>query len=316
MPSKRVLITGAAGFIGSRLVSVLLAEQFICLGIDNLETGCSPLKPRANLDFRQLDICEEGKLIQTFRDFSPEIVVHLAAIHHIPTCELNPSKALRVNIVGTQNVLEASALVGSGKVVLASTGGVYDWIEGPLTEDTPLRPTDVYTLSKATNERQLAFWVAKTGRTGVIARIFNTIGRNDPNGHLIPDILRQFRLNGHRPVIIQLGNLHTQRDYIYVEDTAACLAQMIQSEQVTGLETFNVGTGEQHDVQSIVECIARIRSRTIQCQSDRARIRTVDRSSQLADMTKTCRKLSWAPRYRFEDALRLTVQEEPSEVAR
>lgn len=306
MHSKRVLVTGAAGFIGSRLISQLACEQFPCLGIDNLETGCPPLTPRENLDFRIQDICEPEELIHLFKEFRPEIVVHLAAIHHIPTCELNPSKALYVNVVGTQNVLQASALAGSKKFVLASTGGVYDWIDGALTEETPVRPTDIYTLSKISNERQLELWVAKTGSTGTIARIFNTIGQNDRNAHLIPEILRQFQSTGNRPVI-KLGNLHTQRDYIHVEDTAACLARMAKVEQAHSLECFNVGTGEQHDVRSIVECIARIRNCQVECHSDPSRIRKVDRCFQLADVTKTTRELGWIPRYGLEEALRLTV---------
>jgi UDP-glucose 4-epimerase len=206
-------------------------------------------------------------------------------------------------------VLEASDVVGGEKVVLASTGGVYDWVEGALTEETPVRPTDIYTLSKVTNEQQLALWVAKTGRAGIIARIFNTIGRHDRNGHLIPDILRQLGSNGHCAVV-KLGNLDTRRDYIYVDDTAACLARIAQSEQCEGLERFNVGTGHQVDVRSIVECIARIRNRPVECQSDPGRMRRVDRSSQLADMTKTSSQLGWMPRYGLEEALRLTAGEE------
>src|SRR5258708_26351507 len=119
-----------------------------------------------------------------------------------------PVKALEPNVVGTQIVLDASAGAGCRKFVLASTGGVYDWIDEPLTEETPVRPTDTYTLSKVTNEAQLAFWVAKTGQKAIVARIFNTIGTRDPNGHLIPEILSQLNSNGSTS-IIQLGNLCT-----------------------------------------------------------------------------------------------------------
>jgi len=309
MNANRILVTGAAGFIGSRVIAKLAREQFSCFGIDNLETGCPPLTATDNLDFRIQDICDPKGLTRIFEEARPDVVVHLAAMHHIPTCERNPSKALYVNVVGTQNVLQAAAQAGSRRIVLASTGGVYDWIEGALTEEMPVRPTDIYTLSKATNERQLTLWVEGTDRTGIIARIFNTIGQNDRNAHLIPDILCQLKSNGHHPVV-RLGNQHTRRDYIHVEDTAACIVTMVQADYSRGIATFNVGTGKEHSVRTIVECIAGIRNRHVEYQSDPSRIRRVDRSSQLADVTKTRSELGWVARLNLEEALRLTVGEE------
>jgi UDP-glucose 4-epimerase len=290
------------------LVSLLLKRGAICCGLDNLSTGCTKPDQHPNLEFRVQDICEPEGIHAIFTSFRPEIVVHLAAIHHIPTCERDPSRAFHTNAVGTQNVLEASAAVGCRKFVLASTGGVYDWVDEPLREETPVRPTDTYTLSKFTNEWQLTYWVAKTGQKGMVARIFNTIGTNDPNGHLIPDILRQMSSNGHTS-IIQLGNLRSKRDYIYVEDTAACLGRMIEYEPEQGVEIFNVGTGKQYGVQFIAETIARIKNRSVEIRSNPTLVRKVDRSTQLADITKTFRELGWRPNCSLEEALKLTVGE-------
>jgi UDP-glucose 4-epimerase len=144
MGNPTVLITGAAGFIGSRLTGILLKRGYTCIGVDNLSVGCSSLAPRKNLVFRIQDICEAESMNSLFLEFKPNVVVHLAAIHHIPTCEQNPSKALYVNIVGTQHVLDAAEIAGCRRLVFASTGGVYDWIDGPLDEETPVRPTDIY----------------------------------------------------------------------------------------------------------------------------------------------------------------------------
>jgi UDP-glucose 4-epimerase len=309
MNSQKILITGAAGFIGSRLVDILLTRGATCCGVDNLSTGCPLPEARQNLDFRVQDICDSDGINAIFASFRPEIVIHLAAIHHIPTCERIPSKAIHTNAVGTQIVLEASAAVGCRKIVLASTGGVYDWVDESLTEESPVRPTDTYTLSKVTNEWQLTYWVAQTGRKGIVARIFNTIGRDDRNGHLIPDILRQMNSTDDTTVI-QLGNLRTKRDYIYVEDTAACLARMTEYEPTNGVEIFNVGTGKEYGVQFIAEAIARIKNRSVEVRSNPSLVRKVDRSTQLADISKTMAELGWKPKVSLEEALRLTVGQE------
>jgi UDP-glucose 4-epimerase len=104
-----------------------------------------------------------------------------------------------------------------------------------------------------------------------------------------------------------LGNLHTFRDYIYVDDTAACLAAMVQAEQLCGIEVFNVGTGREHDVRSVAECIARIKGLELALETDPLRARRVDRVSQRADIHRAMNKLHWSAQYDLEKALELVV---------
>jgi nucleoside-diphosphate-sugar epimerase len=303
----KVAITGAAGFIGSRLLSILLSAGIRCCGLDNLSSGCAKPVPHRNLEFHIEDIRESERISVIFDTFRPDTVVHLAAIHHIPTCERNPSEALEVNIVGFQNVLDASEKTGCSRVILASSGVVYDWHEGLLNEEqTPVRARDIYSLSKIANEQQLSFWCYRTGATAIVARLFNTIGRNDPNAHLIPDILRQLSPNGGR-VTVKLGNLSPRRDYVYVDDAADALAKMVWAPDVPRFECFNIGTGVEHDVRTLVESIAELKGIHVDVEVDESRIRKVDRTSQVADVSKIFSRLGWRTKRSLPDALRLTL---------
>jgi len=235
--------------------------------------------------------------------------VHLAAIHHIPTCERDAPRALHVNVVGTEIVLEAALRIGCGRIVFASSGAVYDWCEGSLQADkTPTKPRDVYSISKLTNEHQLAVWQRKTNGIVVIARLFNTIGPNDRNGHLIPDILGQLR-NAERPCVVELGNTTTLRDYMYVDDAASALARMVEAKFEPGTHVFNVGTGQEHSALDIVDRLAAILGVSYVTRTNASRIRKVDRPSQKADISLTVSRLGWVPEHSLEEALRLTVAE-------
>ena len=146
----------------------------------------------------------------------------------------------------------------------------------------------------------------ETGAAAIVARVFNTIGKNDPNGHLIPDILRQLCPNGKR-ITVRLGNLKPRRDYIYVDDTAEALARMVRADDLSGFQCFNVGTGIEHDVQTLVEDIAKLRGVAVDVEVDSSRVRKVDRLSQVADIRKALSQLAWRAEYSLQDALRLTL---------
>jgi nucleoside-diphosphate-sugar epimerase len=305
----KIAITGSEGFIGGRLVSILTAAGHRVLGIDNLSLGQPAPPENAPYDFAQVDICRTGAVFDAFEAFCPDQVVHLAAIHHIPTCERDAPRALYVNVVGTQIVLEAALRIGCGRILFASSGAVYDWCEGSLQANkTPTKPRDVYSVSKLSNEHQLTVWQHKTKGIAVVARLFNTIGPHDRNGHLIPEILDQLR-SEKRPCVVELGNTATLRDYIYVDDTASALAHMVAAELEPGTHVFDVGTGEEHSVLEIVDRLAAILGVSYITRTDASRVRRVDRPSQKADISLTVSRLGWVPAHSLEDALRLTVAE-------
>lgn len=219
-PFARVCVTGGAGMIGRRLVSQLNQRGVAVAVIDDLSSGL-PMPEGVAIAHRG-DIRAEADMLALFRDFRPDAVVHLAALHHIPTCETQRSLCLDINVVGTETVLHAATEAEVGRVVVASSGAVYGWSEGALDEArSPTEARDNYALSKLCNESQLRLWSEHGGGIGRVARIFNTIGGDDPNAHLLPDILAQLKADTGAACMVRLGNLTSRRDYLHADEVAA-----------------------------------------------------------------------------------------------
>lgn len=300
----RVLVTGAAGFIGSRTVALLRRLGVEVVAVDDLSVGLPLPAAAPGLVPIEADIRDRDRMIAIFAEHRPQAVVHLAAVHHIPTCEKNPSLALDVNIMGTQALLEAAQSIGELDVLMASSGAVYDWTSGPLTEDVaPLKASDVYSITKLANEYQLAGWAARTGARAHVARLFNTIGTGDPNGHLIPDIMSQLG-RGAAHATIALGNTAPKRDYIYVDDVASGLVTMLGGMPgAMPFEAFNLCSGQELSVAELVELIGEVMGVGVSMTIDPARVRKIDRLQQLGDPGKLADRFGWRARWSARAAL-------------
>jgi UDP-glucose 4-epimerase len=305
-PFSTVLVTGAAGFIGARVVRLL--EDLGCrvIALDNGYVGL-PLPPASALTIPvSVDLRDRAALKRVFAEHQPQAVIHLAAVHHIPTCERDPHLAFDVNVMGTQSLLEALETMpdASLNLVFASSGAVYAWDDGPLNETrTMTGANDVYSITKLTNEYQINGWAQRRGARTRIARLFNTIGNGDPNGHLIPDILTQIT-DGGEVATVRLGNTKPKRDYIYVDDVASGFVTML-SHMLNGppSDVSNLCTGQELNVAELVNIMGDILGKRIKIETDASRLRKVDRLQQLGDPTKLQSETGWAPAWSAREAL-------------
>ncbi len=307
MQFERVLVTGGAGFIGNRLVRGLSEIGVKTAVVDNLYVKMPMPSASQFVCCYEADIRDADKIDNVFREFQPEAIVHLAAIHHIPTCERNPHLAMEVNVLGTQVVLDTAERRGVKQVVLASSAAVYDWWDTALIEDeTPLKATDVYSTGKLANEYQLATWASRSGGGGAIARIFNVIGHDDPNGHLIPDILSQLEIENGRVRVprVRVGNTQPKRDYTHADDTARGLLAILGHLNAGGpVEAFNLSRGEEYSVVHLIKIISSYLGCELEVQHDESRVRRVDRPHLLGDQKKVQSTLGWRARVGIDDAL-------------
>lgn len=303
--SKRVLITGGAGFIGSALSAHLRSEGHEVFVLDDLSFGRRHLAGVDDAHFFQADICDRSACDHVLREAKPQWVLHLAAIHFIPYCNEHPVDAARINIVGTMNVLDAIDTHHTQQVFVASTAAVYPVKEGAMAEDHATGPMDIYGITKLGTERIAAEFHHRTRLPVIIGRFFNAFGPNETNPHLFPEIQRQV-LGGARS--LKLGNLDPRRDYIHTEDMGRAMSALLRA-GIDGCEVFNIGRGIEYSVREIVAAFERQLGEPLTIEVEAARVRKVERMHLLADVSKLKRMTGWEPRWGIDEGVATLLKE-------
>ncbi len=301
-----VIVTGGAGFIGSMVCRLLVERGEDVVVIDSLRNGkpelIQALGPQARLF--EADIRDTDAVRKIIKDVKPRGLCHLAAIHFIPYCNKYPLEALDINVKGTLSVLEACKIEPPDMVVIASTAAVYGISDEPNLETDIPAPLDIYGISKYTCEYLGQLYSANTEQPCIAARIFNAIGPNETNPHIVPELINQL-IRGQTTV--SLGNLEPRRDYIDTRDLAAALISALDYKQ-DGFDVFNVGTGNEYSVKDIVEMCEQIIDRKIKIEQSSRLVRKVDRMHLCANFNKIHQATGWKPKIKIQDTLRELVE--------
>lgn len=291
------LVTGGRGFIGNELVRQLRRDRSVSI-LDNGNRVAPRIEDLSDVPVHNVDVTDAAAVRDLVKRLRPERVFHLAAIHYIPECNANPERTIHVNVEGTLAVLNACAEADVRRVIVASSGAVYADSVVPLNEDAPVACVDVYGWSKTFAE-DLSRWVASSkGLPVVVARLFNNFGPRETNPHVIPEILSQLR----RGDVLRLGNVSPIRDYIHTSDTAAALMALAQA-NVPGFMAVNVATGTGVSVRDLVAILGLHLRRKLQIEFDPARLRPVDKETQVADISLLKRMTGWEPRVTLDKGL-------------
>jgi UDP-glucose 4-epimerase len=257
-----IVVTGAAGFIGSHVCDLLLARGHRVVGLDDLSTGrisnLNPATQHPEFSFVWMDI-RQPELADLFQDHRPELVMHLAAQSGVRPSLDNPLFDASVNVCGLLNVLESAARVGTEKVVFASSGGtIYGSPRNPpVREDARhrSRPLSPYGISKKMAEDYLRFFRRARGLNYTALALGNVYGpRQNPYGEAgVISIFGAKLLKGEAPTIF--GDGMQTRDYVYVEDVAMAFAASIDAGSG---ELINVGSGRETTVSELYQTLARL----------------------------------------------------------
>jgi UDP-glucose 4-epimerase len=301
---KTVLVTGAAGYIGSVCCERLVERGYRVIGFDNLSEGeREAVIPEA--EFVLGDIGDGERLQEVFSRHSVDAVMHFAAKAAIEESMRNPSAIYLNNVAGTLTLLDAMRAVGIKKLIFSSTAAVYGTPDiVPILEDHPHRPINPYGESKLAIERMLPWYRSAYGLQTAVFRYFNVAGATERCGemrhtetHLIP-LLMDAAL-GAIPVFKMFGTDYPTpdgtcvRDYVHVLDIVdAHMRALEQIDRVNG-EAFNLGTGDGFSVKQMYDAACKITGKTIPLQV--AARRPGDPATLVADSGKARKMLSWSP---------------------
>jgi UDP-glucose 4-epimerase len=299
---ESIVVTGGAGFVGSCLVKTLAEQAGKCriTVLDNLCNGHLRYLPDSpHVSLQKVDLRSNEDVLKVVRDARPDIVFHLAALHFIPYCNAHPSETLQVNVVGTQNLLEALCQYPPSGLVIISSVAVYPINDMVNSEDDPYEPTDIYGLSKIVNEMQLKIFSSKVTTQCAAVRLSNVYGPNETNPHVIPEILSQIKQGLG---IIALGNVKPKRDYIYVQDVAEALIALAQRNRHS-YRVYNVGYGREYSVSKVLAYLSDITGRQLTASVAAERVRKIDRMHLLADVQRIRTEIGWRPRVSLRQGL-------------
>jgi UDP-glucose 4-epimerase len=280
----RVIVTGGNGFTGYHVIKRLLKDtDRVVLSIDTADYRSDIHAYQEQMSLHDPDLKD------VIRNFEPDYVIHLAATHYIPYCNLHPVETFHNNVMGTAALLRALPRTVKG-VFAASSAAVYQPSRMPHNERSPTWPTDVYGFTKVAMEYTLRKWGDDHSVPVCLGRYFNMYGWGETTPHLIPVIVNQLVANDGR---LTLGNIDTRRDYVHVEDNARSTVGLMFM-RYNG--PINLGSGVSYSAKDIVAMLGTIMRIDASIAVDQSRVRQVDRPNLVADMTEFNRTGLDAPR--------------------
>lgn len=339
--TKRILITGGAGFIGSNLVRRAINDGHRVLNIDSLTyagnlRSLSDLEDHDAYQFGKVDITDSSATARALSDFRPDAVMHLAAESHVDRSIDGPGQFIQTNVIGTFNLLQASLQYFRGlsareaerfRFLHVSTDEVYGSLgdKGFFTETTPYDPHSPYSASKASSDHLARAWQDTYGLPVLVTNCSNNYGPYQFPEKLIPVVILKCLRGEPIPVYGKGENI---RDWLYVDDHCRALLAVI--EKGTPGETYNIGgNNEQRNIDLVEklcdlldefradsrygDCFARNPDAEGSASPLRESISFVtDRPGHdlryAIDASKIERELGWKPIETFETGFRKTVQ--------
>jgi len=308
---RRVLVTGAGGFIGSHLVESLVAQGAHVRAFVRYNSRGSlgllhqlPMSVGSQVEAVFGDLRDLVAVEQAMRGVSH--VFHLGALIAIPYSYQHPVEVVESNIIGTLNVLQAARSTGVERLVHTSSSEVYGTaLQVPIGEGHPLQGQSPYSASKIGADKLAESFFRSYGLPVVTLRPFNTYGPRQSTRAVIPAIITQALTSD----VVRIGNLEARRDLTYVSDTVLGFVKVAETEGVAG-ETFNLGTGQEVSIAELAREIFALMGKTPTLEVEPARLRPEESEVHrlLSDNRYAREMLDWSPRVSLREGLLQTIE--------
>jgi dTDP-glucose 4,6-dehydratase len=332
MKKKKILVTGGAGFIGSAFIrNIINNSDHTIINIDKLSYAASldslsSIEKSSRYMFEKVDICNSNEIKRVLVDYSPDLIIHLAAETHVDQSILSPLKFLDNNIIGTFRLLEevrdyftslTNLKKNNFRFLHVSTDEVYGDLGSNnnelFNEETPYNPSSPYSASKASSDHLVKAWGRTFKLPIIITNCSNNYGPYQFPEKLIPLIIKNALEVKSLPIY---GNGKQVRDWLYVEDHARALIEVLFRGEIN--QTYCIGGNNQLQNIEVVKTICNILDDLIPLRN-----REFTKYEQLInfvpdraghdlkyaiDATKIHKKLGWSPYENFQSGIKKTVQ--------
>ncbi len=297
--SGRVLVTGAAGFVGRKLCAYLAAQGFEVFGCDRVASNA----PGEHLI---CDFTDGASIEDTIQSALPlEFIIHLAAIAFVPEAIQSPTQVVDVNLQGTIRLVEAMrAHAPQARLVFVGSSEVYGPPKFiPVTEDHPFGPTNPYAITKAAADQYCQFCSENEGLDIVRMRPFNHSGPGQSDRFVLSSFARQIAEieKGDCEPLLQVGELGAARDFLHVDDVIRAYEAAMQRGRAG--EAYNICSGNSYRIGRALETLVEMTKVDIQIEVDPERLRPIDVPELRGSHEKFSTDTGWTPTVPFQKLL-------------
>jgi len=303
--TKRVLITGGTGFIGSNFV-----YKFLDLGYDvhlivRPESNfwrIEPIKKKVKLHYINLTNTEDvNKFILNLK---PQIILHFAAYGAYQSKQQDVKLTIDTNLLGTVNLVNALSKIKFDCLIYTGSSSEYGIKNRPMKESDILNPVNLYGITKAAATMYCQYMSKKLDLPIVIMRPFAVYGYFEDKDRLIPTVIKACLTNTE----LNLSTSYSVRDFIFIEDIIDAYLKAINSIQKIQGEIFNLGTGEQTEIAQIVNFVKQFAHSLIEPHYGKVMPAQIEPKTWIADILKAKKLLNWQPKYDLGVGLRKDVE--------
>lgn len=303
--SKKILITGGAGFIGANFV-----YKFQELGcevhvIDKREANFWRLdKIKSKININLVDLTKKDQVEKVINKIKPEIILHFATYGAYQAKQQDVDKTININLLGAINLIEACREVGFECFINTSSSSEYGIKDKPMKENDLLEPDNLYGVTKVATTLYCQNIAKKFNLPIITMRLFSVYGYFEEKERLIPTIINSFLQNKE----LELSSPNSVRDFIFIEDIMEAYLLAIENIESIKGEIFNLGAGKQSKISEVVEIVKKNINSYVKIKYGKVKISQTEPQLWVADNSKARKILKWQPRNDLDTGIKKNIK--------